>query len=331
MEGYRLPIDKERKLLVKSEDSTNPDYGIAPNMRPVREYLDKGFINLDKPAGPTSHEVVAWVKKILKIRKAGHSGTLDPQVTGVLPVLLSKGTKLIQALLNTGKEYIVLMRLHNQVSEAKLREAISLFKGRIYQRPPVRSSVKRELRIRTVYYIDLLEVSGRDALMVVGCEAGTYARKLVYDIGEVLGCGAHMQELRRTRSGPHKEDETLKTLHDLLDAYKFYEEEGDEKTIKNVVQPMENAIPHIPKIIIRDSAVDAICHGAALAAPGVLKVESDIQPNDIVAFFTLKGEIIALGRSLATSKQILEMDHGLVALTDSVLMETGTYPPSWKP
>lgn len=326
-----LPIDRERRLIVKVEDTTNPMYGVSPENRPIKDYINNGFINLDKPAGPTSHEVVAWIKKILHLTKAGHSGTLDPQVTGVLPVLLNKGTKLIQTLLNAGKEYIVLMRLHSRVAEDKIKETVSLFKGKIFQRPPVRSSVKRQLRVRNIYYIEVLEVVDRDALIVVGCEAGTYARKLVYDIGEAIGCGAHMQELRRTRSGPHREDDTLKTLHDVLDAYRFYEEEGDETGVRAVIQPMENAITHIPKIIVRDTAVDALCHGASLAAPGILSLDSDIHPNDLVAFFTLKGEVIGLGRSLNTTKQILEMNHGIVATTDSVVMGEGTYPALWKP
>ncbi|MHA1410148.1 MAG: RNA-guided pseudouridylation complex pseudouridine synthase subunit Cbf5 [Candidatus Odinarchaeia archaeon] len=331
MNEFKLPSDKPRKLITKAEDVTNPAYGIEPMKRPVDEYINKGFVNLDKPAGPTSHEVVAWVKKILGIDKAGHSGTLDPHVTGVLPVLLNKGTKLIQALLNAGKEYIVIMRLHKEVPESRIKETIALFNGKIYQRPPVRSSVKRRLRIRTVYYSKVLEIKDRDVLLIIGCEAGFYVRKYIYDIGEVLGVGAHMLELRRTRSGPHKEDETLKTLHDVLDAYIFYKEEGDEETLKKTIQPMENAVSHLPKIYVRDSAVDALCHGAHLAAPGVLKIDSDIQPDELVGFYTLKGEIIALGRALKTTKQILELSHGIVAKTDSVLMEKGTYPPMWKP
>ncbi|MHA1754075.1 MAG: RNA-guided pseudouridylation complex pseudouridine synthase subunit Cbf5 [Candidatus Odinarchaeia archaeon] len=331
MNNYQLPSDKKRKLLIKAEDVTDPNFGVEPSKRPIEEYIQKGFINLDKPAGPTSHEVVAWVKKILNIKKAGHSGTLDPQVTGVLPVLLNKGTKLIQTLLKAGKEYVTIMRLHKTFSEEKIKAAINVFRGKIYQRPPVRSSVKRQLRVRTIYYIEILEIVERDILLRIGCEAGTYIRKLAYDIGEVLGCGAHMLELRRTRSGPHKEDETLVTLQDVLDAYVFYKEDGEENALRKTIQPMEAAIKHVPKIIVRDSAVDALCHGAHLAAPGVLKLDSDIQPEDIVAFYTLKNEIIALGRAVKTSKQILEMEHGIVAKTDSVLMEKGTYPPLWKP
>jgi H/ACA ribonucleoprotein complex subunit 4 len=327
---FQLPSDKSRKLVIKTEDITNLDYGRKPDERMIRDHINKGFINLDKPSGPTSHEVVAWIKKILNLNKAGHSGTLDPQVTGVLPILLNKATKLIQTLLNAGKEYITIMRVHKIIPEKKIMDTFDLFKGKIYQRPPVRSSVKRQLRVRNIYYSEILEITEKDVLFKIGTEAGFYVRKFVYDIGEVLGCGAHMLELRRTRSGPHKEDDSLTTLHEVLDAFTFYKEDGNEKFLRKTIQPMENAISHIPKIYVRDSAVDALCHGAHLAAPGILKLDSDIKPNDLVAYYTLKDEIIALGRALKTTKQVLELTHGIMAKTDSVLMEKGTYPPLWK-
>jgi len=246
-----------------------------------------------------------------------------------LPVALENATKALRGIVHAGKEYICVMRLHAPVSEEKLRKVCEEFQGPIYQRPPLKSSVKRVVRIRTVYYIDILEISGKDVLMRVGCQAGTYIRKLCHDIGEVLGVGAHMQELRRTRSGPFKEDETLVTLHDLKDAYDTWIEEGDEKPLRKVILPVEAAVAHLPKIVIRDSAVDAICHGADLAAPGVLRLETGIKRNSLVAIMTQKGELVALGEAKMTSKQILEADKGIVAKTVRVIMDRGTYPKMW--
>lgn len=234
------------------------------------------------------------------------------------------------ALSNTDKEYVALMRLHGDVSEKKLLQVINEFVGPIYQRPPLRSSVKRALRIRKVHYIKILEIEGRNVLMRIGVEKGTYIRKLCHDIGEVLGVGAHMQELRRTMVGPFKEDENLVTLQDLTDAYYLWKEEGIEKCIRKFVLPIEKAVEHLPKIVIRDSAVDAICHGASLAAPGVLRVETGIKRGDMVAIMTLKGELVALAKALVRSEEILIAEKGLVAKTLRVIMKPGTYPPLWK-
>ncbi len=251
-------------------------------------------------------------------------------MTGVLPVALEEATKTIQALQLAGKEYVCVMRLHREVSEEKLKEVFEEFQGTIYQRPPVRASVKRRLRTKKIYYLDLLEVEDRNVLFRVGCEGGTYIRKLCYDIGEVLGVGAHMRELRRTRAGPLTEDRKCVTLHEVLYYYSLWKESGDEKYLKELILPMETAFELLPKIYIRDSAVDAVCHGAHLAAPGVVSLETNIKPNDLVAIFTLKGEVVALAKALVSTEQILSMSHGFVAKVQRVLMPRGVYPKAWK-
>ncbi len=324
-----LPCDKSRDILIKAEDTTDPRYGSDPTNRPIEELLNYGIINLDKTAGPTSHEVTAWVKKILHIDKAGHSGTLDPKVTGVFPIALGRATKILKSFLLAGKEYVCIMHLHDSIPRDKVLSVMKEFVGPIYQRPPLRSSVKRKLRIRHIYYLDILEYHENDILFRVGCEAGTYIRKLCFDIGEALGSGAHMRELRRTRVGIFREDNTLVTLHDLLDAYIFWKEDNDESYLRNCIQPIEYTIPQFPVIVVRDSAIDALCHGASLTAPGVLKVSTGIQPNTIVAIISLKGELIAMGNSLLTTNQILQAEHGIVVKVDSVFMKPGTYPPWW--
>lgn len=239
-------------------------------------------------------------------------------------------TKIVQALLLAGKEYVCVMRLHSQVPEYKVKKVLENFQGTIYQRPPVRSSVRRQLRTRTIYYNDFLEINERNVLFKVGCEAGTYIRKLCYDIGEVLGCGAHMQELRRTRVGPFIEDKSLVTLHDISYLFSLWQETKDEILLRKFISPMEKALELLPKIYVRDSAVDALCHGAYLTAPGVLSLDAGIEIGNTVAVFTQKYEAVTLAKSVVSSERTLKMDHGFVAKTLRVLMPRGTYPKKWR-
>ena len=315
---------EKRELLVREEEGASPNYGTLPHKRAIGEYLQKGIVNIDKPAGPTSHQAADWVKRALKARKTGHSGTLDPNVTGVLPVGLNESTKVMQALLHSVKEYVGIMHLHEEVSKKGLESVFKEFTGKIYQRPPIKSAVKRVLRTREIYYLDILEISGKDVLFKVGCEAGTYIRRLVFDIGEVLGAGAHMQQLRRTKTGPFDET-SLVTLQDLTDAYHSWKEDNDEKPLRKLVQPMEAALAHLPRIVISDTAVDYLCHGAQLAVPGILKLERGIKKGDLVAVLTQKGEGVLIGWALMKSQQMHTKRKGLAVQTERVLMEAGTY------
>lgn len=229
-----------------------------------------------------------------------------------------------------GKEYVCVMRLHSKVPLDKVKKVLDEFQGPIYQRPPVRSSVKRKLRTRTIYYNDFIEMNERNVLFKVGCEAGTYIRKLCYDVGEVLGCGAHMQELRRTRVGPFIEDESLVTLHDVSYLFNQWQETKDENILRKFVSPMEKALNLLPRIHVRDSAVDALCHGAHLTAPGVLSLDAKIKIGDTVAVFTQKGEAVTLAKAVVSSEKMLKMVHGFVAKTQRVLMPRGLYPKKWR-
>lgn len=323
-----LPGEQKRELLIKS-DCQPKGYGKDPYSRSIPELLDKGVINLDKPYGPTSHEVTAWVKNILHIDRAGHSGTLDPHVTGVLPIMLGDATRLVRTLLLSGKEYVCVMRLHADVPDAQLKAVLDEFTGVIYQRPPLVSAVKRQLRKRTIYYIDFMEMNGRDVLFKVGCEAGTYIRKLCHDVGEALGVGAHMYELRRTKSGPFKEDETLITLQDLTDAY-FYYTEGDEASLRKIILPMECALKNMPRLVIKDSAVDALAEGAPLYVQGICKVDTGIKQGDMVAVFTLIGEVVSIGTAKMTTEELMAAREGQAMDTVRVVMEPGVYPKEWK-
>jgi H/ACA ribonucleoprotein complex subunit 4 len=323
-----LPSLKPRKRLIKTSTTTNAHYGKTPAQRTVRELLNNGFINLDKPAGPTSHQVVAWVKEILEIDKAGHGGTLDPAVTGVLPVALGDGARALQVLLVAGKEYIALMKLHKEAEEKKIREVCNSFVGEISQMPPLRSAVKRMRRTREVYYLEILEIHGREVLFRVGCQAGTYIRTLCVDIGKKLGCGAQLVELRRTRVGNITEDSAV-SLQDLKDAYVFWKEDGDDVELRKTILSMERLLEVVPKIIVRDSAIDALCHGANLAIPGVVEID-DMKAGEIAAVLSLKGEGVALVKMKVPSVQVIEKDTGICASLERVLMNKGTYPSIWK-
>ena len=316
-----------REIRVKAEEETNPKYGCPPNERPINQHIQYGMLVIDKTSGPTSHEVAAWIKKLLDLDKVGHGGTLDPKVTGVLPVTLQDSTKIVQALLDSGKEYICVMRTHDDVSEETIRKTLKMFTGEIYQRPPLRSSVSRRLRTRYLYDIDYHEGDGRNWLFKVACQSGTYIRKLCFDVGEVIGCGAHMQELRRTRSGPFTEQE-MYTLYDLSEAVDL-REEGDNSKLREIIRPFEDAAQLLPKIWIRDSAVEAICNGAQLAIPGILRYESGIQVNDLILVMTQKEEAVALMRADMSSGKIQAEDHGIAATIERVMMPSGIYPKLW--
>jgi len=325
-----LPADVKREIIVKDEKAeTNPKWGFPPEKRPMEMHMQFGIINLDKPPGPTSHEVVAWVKGLLNLSKAGHGGTLDPKVSGILPVALERATRVVQALLPAGKEYVALMHLHDDVPESKIRAVMKEFEGEILQRPPLRSAVKRRLRTRKVYYIEILEVDNRDVLFRAGVEAGTYIRSLIHHIGLALGVGAHMAELRRTRSGPFKEDETLVTLHDLVDYYHFWKDDGIEDYFRRAIQPMEKAVEHLPKVWIRDSAVSAVTHGADLAVPGIVKLHRGIKRGDLVAVMTLKDELVALGKATMGSEEMLTRSRGIAVDVEKVFMPRDWYPKMW--
>lgn len=324
-----VQFSEPRQILEKTKDSTNPAWGSDPQKRPISDHLKLGVIAVDKPSGPSSHEVVAWIKRMLNIEHAGHAGTLDPAVTGVLPVALQDGTKALAGMIHASKEYVCIMRMHAEISRERINSVMREFTGPIYQRPPLRSAVKRELRIRVVFSSEVLETTSRDVLFRVNCQAGTYIRKLCYDIGNVLGTGAHMKELRRTRSGPFSEAEGLATLQDLQDAYTIWREDGDEHELRRLVKPIETSVSHIGKIYIRDSAVDAICHGASLAVPGIVKAQAGIKKNSLVAVMTLKGEFVALGKSTMHTDEMLKTDHGLAATTNRVIMSPEVYPRLW--
>jgi len=315
---------------VLDQDVTNDQYGVYYDKRSIKELLNYGLILLDKPPGPTSHETVAWAKRILKIPKIGHSGTLDPQVSGVLPLGLGEATKALGVLLIGPKEYYGLGRLHSLPSKEKLENVLNQFIGEIYQKPPQRSAVLRQTRTRHIYELDLVEQKERLLLLRVLCEAGTYIRKLFYDVGEILGPGATMIELRRSRVQQFNESQKLVTLHELADAYAEWEEKNDDTKLHKLILPIEYALTEVKSVVIRDSAVDALCHGAQLAVPGVLQISPNLSKGDLVAVYTQKGEVVALAEALMSGPEIKDAIKGYAFETKRIIMAPNTYPKSWR-
>jgi H/ACA ribonucleoprotein complex subunit 4 len=320
------------KLNVRTGHYTPLPTGHTPLKRPLFDYVRYGVINLDKPANPSSHEVVAWIRRMLRVDKTGHSGTLDPKVTGSLIVCVDRATRLVKAQQGAGKEYVCVARLHSAVeSVAKVAQAIETLTGALFQRPPLISAVKRQLRIRTIYESKLLEYDAERHLVVfwVSCEAGTYIRTLCVHLGLLLGVGGHMQELRRVRSGILGEKDNLVTMHDGLDAQWVYDNHKDESYLRRVIMPLEVLLTSYKRCVVKDSAVNAICYGAKLMIPGLLRYEQGIEVGEEVVLMTTKGEAIALGIAQMTTAVMATCDHGVVAKVKRVVMERDTYPRKW--
>ncbi len=286
-----------------------------------------GIVVIDKPRGPSSHQVTAWAGDILG-RRVGHAGTLDPQVSGVLIVMFGGAVRLAPVLLSHNKEYICLMRLHGDTSREAVDRVAAEFVGRIYQRPPRKSAVKRNLRIRKIQEIEVLDMQNRLVLFRVRCDAGTYIRTLCIHMGYALGVCAHMQELRRIRSGSFDETAAV-SLHELADAMAAARE-GDAGPLQGMILPPEAAVTDVPKVVIRDTAVDAVCHGAVLAGVGVKEKGGGFGKGETVAIMTGHGELVGLGTALVSSSALKPGESGLVVAPTTVLMQPGTYRRGWK-
>lgn len=311
--------------LMRSDEKTNENYGKAPEQRSIEELLETAVVVVDKHAGPTSHQITQWVKKIFNARKAGHAGTLDPQVTGVLPIALNDATKAMMALMGLSKEYVGVMYLHKEISKEALQAGMQKWVGEIVQVPPKRSAVARKPRKKKVYKFEIIEMEGRYVLFRVSCEAGVYIRKLVHDLGQNLGIGAHMTELRRTKVGNFNEEQA-KPLLAIRDAYELWKKSKEEKYLREILIPVEYAVAHLKKVFVKDSAIAQICNGAPVYVNGLVRIQKEIKPGELVAVYSLKNELVALGIAKMTSKQMYERARGIAIRTDRVIMKKGVYP-----
>lgn len=295
-----------------------------PDERSVDDLLSFGVVNLDKPPGPSSHQVTAWLRDHLGVSRAAHAGTLDPKVTGCLPVLTGDATRMAQAFDASVKGYVAVLVLHSRAPE-DAADRMAEFEGPILQKPPRKSAVKRRLRTRTIHRLDVHELEERRALLYVECESGTYIRKLCHDLGLALGTGAHMGDLRRVKTVPF-DDTDLVTMHDLTDAIAFYEnrdgnegeewdEDDAESEIRAVVHPGERALSHLPRVVIAESAAEQVAHGAPVYAPGVIDAD-ETDTGSLVACYTLDGTAVCLGQFVgdpeAESGTVVDLERVLV-------------------
>ncbi len=297
-----------------------------PAHRSVDDHRNFGVINLDKPPGPSAHEVAAWVRDRVDVERAGHAGTLDPKVTGCLPILLGDATRLAEAFRTTDKEYVAVLELHDEIpATVDLAATLRDFTGPLYQKPPRKSAVARQLRVREIYACELLEQHGRKVLLRIRCESGTYIRKLCHDIGLALGTGAHMGDLRRTAAGPF-DDRTLVSLHDLTDALAYHEQGVADPPvdIATTLHPAERAITHLPSLTIAPSAAEEVATGAPIYAPGVIgyddaiaeMIETDDTDQPLIACYTPDEVAVCLGHLVGDPRR----DQGRVVELESVLV-----------
>jgi H/ACA ribonucleoprotein complex subunit 4 len=329
---WPLLLKNYDQMATRTQHFTPLPHGFSPLKRPLQLHIRYGYIAIDKPSNPSSHEVVAWVRRILRCEKTGHSGTLDPKVTGVLLCCLDRATRLVKSQQSAGKEYVAVLRSHAAVEEAKVARALETLTGALFQRPPLISAVKRQLRIRTIYQSKLLEHDEKRNLSVfwVSCQAGTYVRTLCVHLGLVIGVGGHMEELRRVRSGGISEmDGNMVTMHDILDAQWIYDHQKDDSQLRKVIRPLEELLVGYKRIVVKDSAVNAITYGAKLMIPGVLRFDDDIGNGEEVVLMTTKGEAIALGIAEMTTAVMATCDHGTVAKIKRVVMDRDLYPRKW--
>lgn len=320
------------RLNVRTNHYTPLPFGHSPLKRPISEYIKAGFINVDKPSNPSSHEVVSWIKRILKVEKTGHSGTLDPKVTGCLIVCIDRATRLVKSQQNAGKEYVAVFNLHSAVENIqKVTQGLEKLRGALFQRPPLISAVKRQLRVRSVYDSKLLDFDTERNIGVfwVSCEAGSYIRTMCVHLGLMLGVGGQMIELRRVRSGIQGEKEGLVTMHDILDAQWAYENHKDESYLRRVIKPLEGLLIAHKRIFIKDSAVNAVCYGAKVLLPGILRYDDGIEMDQEIVIVTAKGEAVALALAMMTTSTMASCDHGVAAKLKRVIMERDTYPRKW--
>jgi tRNA pseudouridine55 synthase len=296
-----------------------------PDERSPAQLLSFGVVNLDKPPGPSAHQVAAWVRDLVgdalveadsghAVDRVAHAGTLDPKVTGCLQSLLGAAARAAQVFDTADKEYVTILELHDR-APADFDDVVAEFEGEIYQLPPRKSAVKRQLRTRTIHELDVLEGRERRALCRVRCEAGTYVRKLCHHLGLALGTGAHMGELRRTATGTF-DDRDLVTPYDLVDAIAFWLEDGDQGPLREIVSPAERALEGIPQVTIAPSAAEEVAEGAPVYAPGVIEVADGVDEGELVVCVTPDRAAVCLGHLVGDG----DAEEGTVVDLERVLV-----------
>ena len=318
------------KIIFDKNSTTNLKFGSQPLDRSLNELLNSGILLVKKPRGPTSHQLTAWVREILGIKKIGHGGTLDPMATGLLTILCGRATRLTDIILKGDKRYISVIRFGRDIELKELENILSNLSGEIYNVPPKESAVKVQVRTRTIESLNLIDYdqSARIAVIEISCVAGTYIRTLTRDIGLLLDTSCEMLELHRDRTSIF--DETMACdMHQLKDAIFLWKEHNDDRGLIKLLTPIESILGKIPSITVKDGAVAAMTHGAPLAKPGIISSSTEFKSGSTVVIKSLKGEAVALAETLVDFDKLMTMESGHAAIAKSVLMPTGIYPQNW--
>ncbi|GKT58774.1 centromere/microtubule-binding protein cbf5 [Colletotrichum tofieldiae] len=338
--SIKQPTDRSA-VLVRTGHFTPIPAGCSPLKRDIKSYISSGVINLDKPSNVCFNDAdapihmakradncVAQFPRGCRLGQANASRIATDCLFSV-----DRATRLVKSQQSAGKEYVAVIRLHDKLpgGQVQFARALETLTGALFQRPPLISAVKRQLRIRTIHESKLIEFDNDRHLGVfwVSCEAGTYIRTLCVHLGLLLGVGGHMQELRRVRSGAMDETKGMVTLHDVLDAQWTMDNTRDESYLRKVISPLETLLTGYKRIVVKDSAVNAVCYGAKLMLPGLLRYESEIEVHDEVVLMTTKGEAIALGIAQMSTVEMSTCDHGVVAKVKRCIMERDLYPRRW--
>lgn len=293
----------------------------------LQNKLQRGIVLINKQAGRTSHDEVAIIKRALRDIgvdvKVGHSGTLDPKVTGLLIVGLGKGTRVLEYMLRSEKQYVGEIIFHKSVTRQQLNDAIQQFTGVIDQLPPVKSSVKREWREREVYGMEVLEFDegGKKASLFCRVEKGTYIRKLFHDMGEHLGITAQMGDLHRTQVGPFSEQDGMITTDEFASQIRHINSWNPftKKKLSKIIKPIEDAVQDIPKVFIKEDVKQYIASGTDLFIPGVERMDKEIEQGNLVAVFD-GDTLVALGESQISYAELEKVTKGVAVRTTKVLI-----------
>jgi len=309
--------------------STNPAIGGIPDDRDVEERLASGFILLDKPAGPTSHQLASWARDLFGLERLGHGGTLDPFATGVLPLMAGKTMKLTKKILTHKKTYICVFRFATVPDEAQLKKVMKQLTGRVYNVPPEVSAVKVQVRTRKIFTFENIEMKGNDMIARVYCEAGTYIRTMARDLGLLLDMKVQLKELRRENTGVFKLEDCI-TMQDLADAVWLWKECNQPEALLRVIHPIEKLLLDLPMATVKDSAAAALAHGAPLLRPGLVNISAGVKVGKEVVIQTLKGEAVGIVSLTLGTDEIAAINEGEVARPSMVLLDEGLYPRRWK-
>ena len=315
--------------IVLDESAVTDDaIGTYPDQKTIEQRLESGFFLLDKGAGPTSHQVAAWVRDMLGLPRLGHGGTLDPFATGVLPLMSGKAMRLTKQILEQNKTYIAVFQFKNAISGEDLEEVMHKLTGRIYNVPPEISAVRVQVRTRKIHDFSLLDQHEKRIVARIRCEAGTYIRTMARDMGLLLNQPIELKELRREDSGRFSLDDCVQ-LHEIADAVWLWKECNEGEALLRMLHPTEKLLAGLPRIIVKDSAVAALAHGAPLLRPGLVSIPDDLTPGQNVLVTSIKGEAVCFVKVNCDSETITTMEKGEIARPSAVLMNDDVYPRRW--